>query len=328
MTALVTGATGFVGSAVARALLREGRTVRVLARPNSDRRNLEGLDVEIAEGDLAHPESILRAVQGVEEVYHVAADYRIWVPKPEEMDRVNVTGTELLLRAAADAGVTRFVYTSSVAALGVPPHGEIGDETTRIEPHQVVGTYKRSKYRAQKLVERFVEETGFHVVIVNPSTPIGPYDIKPTPTGRIIVEAANGRIPAFVDTGLNLVHVEDVAEGHLLAAEKGRPGESYILGGENWTLADMLHEIAAMTNRRPPKVRLPHRAVFPVAVVAESWGRMTGKEPFVTRDALKMSKARMFYSYAKAERELGYRSRAAREALRDAIDWYRAQSYI
>ncbi len=328
MTALVTGATGFVGSAVARSLLASGRTVRVFARPGSDRRNLDGLDVEVAEGDLTEPDSVRRAVQGAAEVYHVAADYRLWVPEPAMMDRINVEGTEALLQAAAEAGVARFVYTSSVAALGVPAKGEIGDEETRIEAEDVVGVYKRSKYRAQKLVERFAAESGFPVIIVNPSTPIGPRDIKPTPTGRIIVEAASGRIPAFVDTGLNLVHVEDVAEGHLLAAENGRSGESYILGGENWSLADMLREIASMTGRRPPRVSLPHGAVLPVAYLAESWSRLTGKEPFVTRDAVKMSKARMFYRSDKAQRELGYRARRAVEGLRDAIRWFRANNYL
>ena len=328
MTALVTGATGFVGSAVARALLDSGRTVRVLARPGSDRRNLDGLDVEVAEGDLTKLDSIQRAVQGATEVYHVAADYRLWVPEPAAMDRINVEGTEALLRAAAEAGVERFVYTSSVAALGVPGKGEIGDEETRIEAEDVVGAYKRSKYRAQKLVERFAAESSFPVIIVNPSTPVGPRDIKPTPTGRIIVEAASGRIPAFVDTGLNLVHVEDVAEGHLLAAEKGRPGESYILGGENWSLADMLREIATMTGRRPPRVSLPHGAILPVAYLAESWSRLTGKEPFVTRDALKMSRARMFYRSDKAQRELGYRARRAVEGLGDAVRWFRANNYL
>ena len=328
MTALVTGATGFVGSAVARSLLSSGRSVRVLARPGSDRRNLDGLDVEIAEGDLRDPDSIQRAVQGAEEVYHVAADYRLWVPEPAAMDRINVEGTEALLQAAADAGVARFVYTSSVAALGVPAKGEIGDEETRIEADDVVGAYKRSKYRAQKLVERFAAQSDFPVIIVNPSTPIGPRDIKPTPTGRIIVEAASGRIPAFVDTGLNLVHVEDVAEGHLLAAEKGRSGESYILGGENWSLADMLREIASMTGRRPPRVSLPHDAVLPVAYLAEAWSRMTGKEPFVTRDAVKMSKSRMFYRSDKAQRELGFRARRAAEGLRDALGWFRTNNYL
>ena len=321
MTALVTGATGFVGSAVARALLDSGRIVRVLARPGSDRRNLEGLDVEVAEGDLTKLDSIQRAVQGATEVYHVAADYRLWVPEPAAMDRINVEGTEALLRAAAEVGVERFIYTSSVAALGVPSKGEIGDE-------DVVGAYKRSKYRAQKLVERFAADSSFPVIIVNPSTPVGPRDIKPTPTGRIIVEAASGRIPAFVDTGLNLVHVEDVAEGHLLAAEKGRPGESYILGGENWSLADMLREIATMTGRRPPRVSLPHGAILPVAYLAESWSRLTGKEPFVTRDAVKMSRARMFYRSDKAQRELGYRARRAVEGLGDAIRWFRANNYL
>ncbi len=329
MTALVTGATGFVGSAVARKLLERGERVRVLTREGSDRRNLEGLDVEVALGELRDLESLKRALQGCDSLYHVAADYRLWVPDPEKIYAINVEGTRDLLRAAADAGVERIVYTSSVAVLGLNRDGTPADEETPVGLEHMIGHYKRSKFLAEVEVRRLVDKEGLPVVIVNPSTPIGPRDVKPTPTGRVIVEAASGRVPAFVDTGLNVVHVEDVAEGHLLAFDKGRIGERYILGGHNMSLAEILAVIAAKVGRRPPRIRLNSSALMPLAYAAETWARLrrTG-EPFVTRDGLKMSRKWMYFSSAKAEAELGYAAGPPEAALGDAVDWFKAEGYL
>jgi dihydroflavonol-4-reductase len=324
---LVTGATGFVGSAVARALLARGRRVRVLARPNSDRRNLAGLAVEIAEGAMEDPCSLARAVAGCRYVYHVAADYRIWVPDPAPMFRANVDGTRDLLTAALEAGAERVVYTSSVATLGLVPGGS-ADEETPSSLDDMIGPYKRSKFAAEQVARGLARERGLPVVIVNPSTPVGPGDIKPTPTGRLIVEAARGQMPAFVDTGLNIVHVDDVAEGHLAAAENGRIGERYILGGENMALAEILAEVAQAVGRRPPWLRVPHSVLFPVAIGAELAARATGRDPFVTLDGVRMSRKKMYFSSEKASRELGYRSRPAREAIADAVGWFRDNGYL
>jgi dihydroflavonol-4-reductase len=324
---LVTGATGFVGSAVARALLARGRRVRVLARPNSDRRNLAGLAVEIAEGAMEDPCSLARAVAGCRYVYHVAADYRIWVPDPAPMFRANVDGTRDLLTAALEAGAERVVYTSSVATLGLVPGGS-ADEETPSSLDDMIGPYKRSKFAAEEVARELARKRGLPVVIVNPSTPVGPGDIKPTPTGRLIVEAARGQMPAFVDTGLNIVHVDDVAEGHLAAAENGRIGERYILGGENMALAEILAEVAQAVGRRPPWLRVPHSVLFPVAIGAELAARATGRDPFVTLDGVRMSRKKMYFSSEKASRELGYRSRPAREAIADAVCWFRDNGYL
>ena len=324
---LVTGATGFVGSAVARALLARGRRVRVLARPNSDRRNLGGLAVEIAEGAMEDPRSLARAVAGCRYVYHVAADYRIWVPDPAPMFRANVEGTRDLLTAALEAGAERVVYTSSVATLGLVPGGSATEETPS-SVDDMIGPYKRSKFAAEQVARGLARERGLPVVIVNPSTPVGPGDIKPTPTGRLIVETARGQMPAFVDTGLNIVHVDDVAEGHLAAAENGRIGERYILGGENMALAEILAEVAQAVGRRPPRLRVPHSVLFPVAIGAELAARATGRDPFVTLDGVRMSRKKMYFSSEKASRELGYRSRPAREAIADAVGWFRDNGYL
>jgi dihydroflavonol-4-reductase len=324
---LVTGATGFVGSAVARALLARGRRVRVLARPNSDRRNLGGLAVEIAEGAMEDPRSLARAVAGCRYVYHVAADYRIWVPDPVPMFRANVDGTRDLLTAALEAGAERVVYTSSVATLGLVPGGSATEETPS-SVDDMIGPYKRSKFAAEQVARGLARERGLPVVIVNPSTPVGPGDIKPTPTGRLIVEAARGQMPAFVDTGLNIVHVDDVAEGHLAAAENGRIGERYILGGENMALAEILAGVAQAAGRRPPRLQVPHSVLFPVAVGAELAARVTGREPFITLDGVRMSRKKMYFSSEKASRELGYRSRPAREAIADAVGWFRDNGYL
>jgi dihydroflavonol-4-reductase len=324
---LVTGATGFVGSAVARALIRSGQKVRVLARPQSDRRNLEGLQIEIAEGSLDDAASLAKAVRDCRYLFHVAADYRLWVPDPEAMFRVNVEGTSALMLAALDAGIERIVYTSSVAVLGTVKGGD-ADEETPSRADDMIGTYKLSKFRAEEAVCTLVAERGLPAVIVNPSTPIGPGDIKPTPTGRMIVEAARGRMPAYVDTGLNVAHVEDVAIGHLLAARAGKIGRRYILGGENMSLGEILGEIARATGRRPPVMKFPHAAMMPLAAGAEAVARLTGREPFVTRDGIKMAKKKMFFSSARAVAELGYTPRPARNAINDAIIWFQGNGYF
>jgi dihydroflavonol-4-reductase len=312
---------------VARALLARGHRVRVLARPNSDRRNLAGLAVEIAEGAMEDPPSLARAVAGCRYVYHVAADYRIWVPDPAPMFRANVDGTRDLLTAALEAGAERVVYTSSVATLGLVAGGSADEETpSRLD--DMIGPYKRSKFAAEEVARGLARERGLPVVIVNPSTPVGPGDIKPTPTGRLIVEAARGQMPAFVDTGLNIVHVDDVAEGHLAAAEKGRIGERYILGGENLALAEILAGVAQAVGRRPPWLRVPHSVLFPVAIGAELAARVTGRDPFVTLDGVRMSRKKMYFSSEKASRELGYTPRPAREAIADAVSWFGANGYL
>ena len=328
MTTLVTGATGFIGSAVLRKLLEAGATVRALVRPESDRRNIEGLPVETVEGDLGDRASLERAVKGCTALYHAAADYRLWVRKPDELYKTNVEGTRNMMSAAGEAGVKRVVYTSSVAVLGLNADGSPADEDTPATVDDMIGHYKRSKFLAEKEVRRMVAEDGLSAVIVNPSSPVGPRDIKPTPTGRMVVEAAAGRMPAYVDTGLNLVHVDDVAEGHLLAFERGRVGERYILGAENLALRDILTEIAALTGRRPPRVRLPHNLVLPVAVIAEGWARISGGgEPMVTVDGVRLARKKMYFSCEKAMRELGYAPRPAAEALSDAVAWFRAFGY-
>ena len=323
MTTLVTGATGFVGAAVVRHLLAAGEAVRVLTRRNNDRRNIDGLAVEVAEGDLTDRSSLEAALSGCAALYHVAADYRIWVPDPDAIYRVNVEGTRQLMLAALAAGVGRIVYTSSVATLGLHKDGTPADEASPVGLEDMVGHYKRSKYLAEAEVRRLVEEKALPAVIVNPSTPVGPRDIKPTPTGRMIADAAAGRMPAYVDTGLNIVHVDDVAAGHLLAFEKGRVGERYILGGENLSLKDILIAIAGITGRAPPSISLPHGLIMPVAYVAEFVARLTGgSDPMVTVGGVRMARQKMFFTSAKAERELGYRFRPATAALADAVAWF------
>jgi dihydroflavonol-4-reductase len=321
---LLTGATGFVGSAVARALLARGHTVRVLTRPASDRRNLAGLAVEEAVGDLTDPASLAAAARGCRYVFHVAADYRIWVPDPAAMLRANVEGTLAMLRAARDAGAERIVYCSSVAALGLTKDGSPADETTPVTEADMIGIYKLSKFRAEQAVLRLIAEEGVPAVIVNPAAPVGPRDIKPTPTGRMIREAASGRMPAYLDTGLNIVHVDDVADGHLLALDHGRIGERYILGGENVLLGDLVRLICAVAGRRGPFLRLPAGMLWPLAAGMETAARLFGIEPLVTRDHLRMARKRMFFSSAKAMRELGYAPRPARAAVEDAVAWFRA----
>src|SRR5471032_693297 len=324
--ALVTGASGFVGSSVARALVARGFTVRVLMRPSANRLNIAQLHCEAVGGDMRDADSMLAAMKGARYLFHVAADYRLWARDPGEIERNNFQGAKATMGAALKAGVERVVYTSSVAVL--KPGDTAVDENSRHTPQSVIGAYKRSKLVAEREVERLVREEGLPAVIVAPSTPIGPRDIKPTPTGRIIIEAATGRMPAFVDTGLNLVHVEDVAEGHFLALEKGRVGENYILGGEDVSLQAMLGDIARFTGRKPPKIKLPRGPLFPLAYGAELLARLTGKEPFLTADALRMSRYRMFFSSEKAKRELGYTARPYKEGLKDALIWFRDNGYL
>jgi len=324
---LVTGATGFVGAAVARALLAQGLPVRVLARPNSDRRNLAGLDVEIAEGSLEDTLSLARAVAGCRYLFHVAADYRLWVPDPAAMFRANVDGTRELMLAALATGVDRIVYTSSVATLGLVAGG-VADEATPSGIGDMIGPYKQSKFTAEAAVQALIAERGLPAVIVNPSTPVGPGDVKPTPTGRIVVEAAKGRMPGYVDTGLNLVHVDDVAAGQLLAAERGAVGERYILGGENMSLAEIITEVARLAGRRPPMFKVPYAAILPIAVGAELMARLSGREPFTTLDGVRMSRKKMYFSSAKATRDLGYAPRPAQEAIADAVAWFEANGYL
>jgi len=326
--AFVTGASGFVGSAVARALLAAGYRVRALVRRTSPRSNLDVEGLQVAEGDMLDERAVARAVAEARYVFHVAADYRLWAPDPGEIVHNNVEGTRIVLRAAQAAGVERIVYTSSVATLRLNPEGVPADESEMLSQDRAIGAYKRSKVAAESLALQMASREGLPLVIVNPSTPIGPRDVRPTPTGRIIVEAASGRMPAFVDTGLNLVHVDDVAGGHLLALQRGRIGQRYILGGENVTLARMLEMIAGLVGRRAPRVRLPRRAIYPIAFASEAIARFTGREPFATLDGLRMAKYRMFFTSAKAQSELGYTARPVIEALKDAIAWFRQAGLI
>ena len=329
MKTLITGASGFVGSAVMRELVREGHEVRALVRPTSDRRNLAGLPVEIAIGNLDDRASLDRALEGCSLLFHVAADYRLWVPDPEEMYKTNVNGTANIMEAAIKAGVTHIVYTSSVATMGLTPDGSPADETTPVTFADMIGDYKRSKFLAEGEVLRMVKEAGLPAVIVNPSTPIGPRDIRSTPTGRMILQAASGQMPAYVDTGLNLVHVDDVARGHLLALKHGKTGERYILGARDMTLKEILMELSAITGKPVPRIRLPHRLLLPMAYIAEGWARLAGnREPLFTVNGVKLARKRMFFSSEKARSELAFAPRPVTEALRDAVHWFKENGYL
>jgi dihydroflavonol-4-reductase len=326
MDALVTGGTGFIGANVARELLAAGVTVRVLARPHGDRRALAGVKVEVVEGDLLDPASVRRAVSGVQVVYHVAADYRLWTPDPATLYRTNVDGTRAVLQAAGEAGVRRVVHTSSVGALGIPKDGQPGTEDTPVALTDMVGHYKRSKFLAEQLALDFARE-GLPVVVVNPSAPVGPWDVKPTPTGQMVVDFMRGRMVASLDTGLNVVHVRDVARGHLLAAERGAPGRRYILGHRDLSLAEIFGLLAGITGRRPPRFRVPYAMAWLSAACFESVARVTGRPPAVPLTAVRMARKRMYFSPARAVRELGLPQTDVRSALADAVAWFEAHGY-
>jgi len=322
MKSFVTGGTGFVGAHVVRKLVERGDEVVALVRATSNLALLHKLPIETAVGDLRDQKSLVEPMQGVDEVYHVAADYRLWSRHPEEMYASNVDGTRNVLQAAEEARVPKVVYTSTVGCLGLPKDGSPGDEDTPVTRDELVGHYKKSKYDAEQVALEYAAR-GLPVVIVNPSTPVGPGDIKPTPTGKIIVDFLRGRMPAYVDTGLNLIAVEDVATGHLLAAEKGRVGEKYILGYRNLTLREILHMLAMITDRRPPSVRIPHWVALAAAAVDTAVSRVLSKEPGITIEAVQMSRKMMFFSAAKAVRELGLPQSPVEHALARAVHWFR-----
>ena len=324
MTTLVTGASGFVGSAIVRRLLQAGHEVRVLLRENSRRDNINQLPVEVATGDLTNAASLRRALTGCSALFHAAADYRLWTPDPDVMYRANVDGSRNLMLAAIDAGVSRIVYTSSVATLGSHADGAPADEHTPSGLHDMVGHYKRSKFLAEESVRHLVSEQGLPAVIVNPAGPVGPRDIRPTPTGQMVLDTMRGRMPGYMDTGLNIVHVDDVAEGHLLAFEHGRVGERYILGGENLPLLDILTRVAKLAGRKPPRIRMPYYGVLPLAWLSEVAARISGAaQPLIAVEGVRMTRKRMYFSSDKARRELGYAPRPAQEALADAVAWFR-----
>jgi dihydroflavonol-4-reductase len=328
MTTLVTGATGFLGNHVARQLVAAGHSVRVLVRPTSNLASLDGLNAERVTGDLQDMASLARAMKGVRRLFHVAADYRLWTQNPKEIYESNVEGTRRLLEVAGQSGVERVVYTSTVATIAVGSHGaSLPNEDTRATLGQMIGHYKRSKFLAE--IEAIkAAAAGVPVVIVNPTAPVGPGDWKPTPTGRIIVDFLNGKMPAYVDTGLNLVPVEDCAAGHLLAAEKGRSGERYILGARNLTLKEILGALASITGRSAPRVRLPHAVALAAGYADEFFSRLTGREPQIPVEGVKMSRHRMFVESDKAQKELGYQPGAVEPALERAVRWYGEHGYI
>jgi dihydroflavonol-4-reductase len=324
---LVTGASGFIGSAIVRRLLDAGFAVRALVRPASRRDNLDGLAVDIATGDIRDRASLDRAVRGCCGVFHAAADYRMWARHPSEIYIANVRGSRNVVLAAAGAGVRRVVYTSSVATLGLREDGAPADEDTRANWRDMVGHYKRSKFLAERRVRELAKARDMELVIVHPAAPVGPRDIKPTPTGRLILDAARGRMPAYVDSGLDIMHVDDVADGHLLAWQRGANGTRYILGGENLSLREILTRVARIAGRRPPRIRVSPDLVLPLAHLAEGWARFSGREPLLTVAGVALSRKHMYFSHARAERELGYRARPAQAALEDAVRWFDEHGY-
>ena len=328
MFALVTGATGFVGSHVARALAEQGANLRLLVRPNSNKKNLEDLNADLVTGDLRDPASLEKGAAGCDVVFHVAADYRLWVRDPDEMYRANVEGTRAILAAARKNNVRRVVYTSSVATMGFTSNGQPADENSPVSLKNMIGPYKRSKFMAEQVAIE-AAHAGQDVVIVNPTTPVGERDIKPTPTGRIVIDFLKKKFPAYVDTGLNLVDVQECARGHIAALEKGRSGERYILGGENLTLKQILDKLAAITGLPSPKIKVPYVLALATGVVDEIvTGRIRGREPRATIDAVRMGRKKMFASSAKAERELGWRVLPVDDALRRAVTWFRENGYV
>jgi dihydroflavonol-4-reductase len=327
MLVFVTGATGFVGSHVARALAEKGADLRLLVRADSNTKNIDDVKAELVTGDLRDPVSLEKGISGCEVVFHVAADYRLWVRDPAEMYRTNVEGTRAILEAARKNRVRRVVYTSSVATMGFTSNGQPADENSPVSLDKMIGPYKRSKFMAEQVTIE-AARAGQDVVIVNPSTPVGERDIKPTPTGRIVVDFLKKKFPAYVDTGLNLVDVKECALGHIAALEKGRSGERYILGGENLTLKQILDKLAAITGLPSPKIRVPYVLALATGVVDEIvTGRIRGREPRATIDAVRMGRKKMFVSSAKAERELGWKRVPVDDALRRAADWFRANGY-
>jgi dihydroflavonol-4-reductase len=328
MKILITGANGFIGSAVVRKFLEQGYDVRALVRRNSDCRNLRYLPIELFYGDLTAVSSLAAALKGCRALIHVGAFYHLWHQDPSQFYKINVEGTRNLMLAALAAGVERIVYTSSVATLGAATEQDVANEKTEINPDAKFGHYKQSKFLAEAGVLELVKEQYLPAVIVNPTAPIGPGDIKPTPTGRLIRDASFGRIPAFVNTGLNIAHVDDVAEGHFRAFKDGMVGEKYILGGENMSLEKILATIASLTQRRPPRIRLSPELVLPLAYLTEAWARLTqGNEPMITVAGVKLSRQLMYFSSDKAREQLGYRPRPAIEAITDAISWFQAETY-
>jgi dihydroflavonol-4-reductase len=327
MKTFVTGATGFIGASIVRELLKDGREVRALVRSGSDTSNLAGLDVELCRGDLRDHDSLLQGLKGCDVLYHAAADYRLWTRDPSEMYRINVEGTVAILEAALKNGVSRVVYTSSVGTLGNPGDGTPGMETTPVTIEDMVGHYKKSKYLAERAAEKFVRQ-GLPLVIVNPSTPVGPMDIKPTPTGKIIVDFLNRKMPAYLDTGLNIIAVEDCARGHLLAEKRGHIGEKYILGNTNLTLRDIFGLLADITGLSAPRVRLPYTPILLAAYINEGLARITGREPLIPLAGVKMAAKFMYFDSTKAVNELGLPQTSVIDALKLAVGWFKENGYV
>lgn len=327
MKTFVTGGTGFIGAAIVRALLKEGHEVRALVRPGSDRRNLAGLEVEPWEGDLLDPASLRQGLKGCGLLFHAAADYRLWTPDPAAMYLVNVDGTRTILQAALETGVSRVVYTSSVGTLGNPGDGTPGTEETAVSLGEMVGDYKKSKFLAEREAEKLLA-SGLPLTIVNPSTPVGPRDIKPTPTGKIIVDFLSGRMPAYLDTGLNIIDVDECARGHLLAASRGEIGRKYILGGENLSLAEIFQLLAGITGRPAPKLRLPYLPILAAAWVNAGISRLTGREPLIPLAGVRMAAKKMYFDSSRAEKELGLEKRPAAASLERAVDWFCRNGYV
>ena len=327
MKSLVTGANGFVGSAVARCLLEAGHEVRCLVRAGSDQSNLKGLPVEISEGDLRDVSSLKRAVSNCENLFHVAADYRLWVPDPETMYDINVKGTQELILAAYEADVSRIIYTSSVATLGINSDASPANESTPSSLNNMTGHYKRSKFLAEQVVQHLTNKHQLPLVIVNPSTPVGPRDIKPTPTGQIVLDTLCGRMPAYMSTGLNVAHVDDIARGHLLAYMHGKTGERYILGGENLHLIQILQAIDEIIGKKIKRMNISMGMMLPVAWIMEKVAIATNTQPRASVDSIRMAEKKMFFSSEKAIRDLGYKYRPSSEAIQDAVTWFQNNGY-
>ncbi|QXE89128.1 NAD-dependent epimerase/dehydratase family protein [Geomonas subterranea] len=327
MRAFVTGATGFIGASIVRELLKDGYRVRVLVRRGSDRRNLAGLDLELHEGDLSDRQALVTALSGCDLLFHAAADYRLWTRTPQAMYDANVLGTRNILSAALAAGVGKVVYTSSVGTLGNPGDGTPGNEETPVDFNDMVGDYKKSKFLAERAAESYLDK-GLPLVIVNPSTPVGPMDVKPTPTGKIIVDFLNGKMPAYLDTGLNLIDVEACARGHLLAAQKGRIGQKYILGNRNLTLAGIFEMLSALTGLKAPRVKLPYYPILMAAYANHALSLVTRREPLIPLAGVQMARKFMYFDSAKAQAELGVPQTPVEDALERAVKWFKDNGYI